>query len=285
MKNLWKATPAETWHGWLRETCVRMLLRRLWVKGGYPKFWTLASDSVSREILTHGLFEKNILLGLKTVLAGRGGVLLDVGANIGNHAVFLAPLFERVVAFEANPRMAKILEANIAVNGMENITVVGKGLGSAAGKLTFYENTSGNFGASSFVKSGGNGRKLTLEVVKGDDAVKAAGVKVKDITCLKLDVEGFERDVLEGLSKTVEAAQPLVLFEMVSLEDGAPVFEWLRARGYAHFYELDDGKARGWGARLRGGDGCWVREMTAPEDRYYVMIVASVEPLDMGMLK
>src|SRR5262249_19789407 len=71
-----------------------------------PKLWVLPSDFIAHEVIATGLYDKAMLLAIKSLMGGAArvsGAALDVGANIGNHTMLLARVFEEVVAFEPNP--------------------------------------------------------------------------------------------------------------------------------------------------------------------------------------
>src|SRR5688572_29804506 len=58
-------------------------------------------------------------------MARPGGVIVDVGANIGNHAVFFAAyMAELVIAMEPAPELAALLRRNLEANAVENAIVV-----------------------------------------------------------------------------------------------------------------------------------------------------------------
>ncbi|HEX2858631.1 MAG TPA: FkbM family methyltransferase [Alphaproteobacteria bacterium] len=259
-------------HERLRARLVKWVFRRLWMKGPYPKFWVLPGDAIGREILTHGLFEKTTLLALRKLLGKQKGVLLDIGANIGNHAVFFAPLFNRVVAFEPNPAVFKILEANVAINKLANVLPVNKGLGARAGKVPFYENTGGNLGASGFKKSAGAKAIGALDIAVGDAELKRLGIKPADVRAVKIDVEGLETEVIKGLAGTLKAAKPLVMFEVLEGAHGASIVAALMKLGYGHFYEMVE--ERGW-----KGETCRLLKVNKLGDRYYALVIASAAEL------
>jgi FkbM family methyltransferase len=272
---LYKTTLAAHRAGQLRAKLVKLVFRKLWVKGPYPKLWVLPGDTIGREILTHGLFEKDVLLALRNLLKKpfyKGGVLLDVGANIGNHTAFLAPLFKRVMAFEPNPLVFGILQANIAGNRLQNVTAVNKGLGARAGKLRFYQNLDNNLGASGFVKGKGSKPVGTFEVAVGDAELKRLGVKPADVRAVKIDVEGLETQVIAGLATTLKKGHPLVMFEVLDGAHGGKIVATLEKLGYAHFYELVEEKS--W-----HGSTCRLLEVRQLGDRYYALVIASAKPL------
>lgn len=159
-------------------------------------------------IFTDGIYERRFLEFLFERL-GQGGAMLDVGANIGNHALYLSDKFDAVHCFEPNPTTLKLLRDNLALNAATNIHIHPVGLGARPGSLPFHEDKS-NLGVSRFVAEPGEDT-VALEVLTGDSVV--ADRKIADVRYIKVDVEGFEPEVLEGLRQTIAGFQPVVTFE------------------------------------------------------------------------
>lgn len=81
----------------------------------HPQFAVFSSDLIGQGINLYGYWEYEELTALAQWLQAEGhtgGTLLDVGANIGNHSVFLARHFDTVHAIEANPRTFALLALN-----------------------------------------------------------------------------------------------------------------------------------------------------------------------------
>lgn len=160
-------------------------------------------EYIDREIFVEGIFE---IYELQFARRFGGGALVDVGANIGNHAIHLAPYFDEVHCFEPNPAMADRLADNAALNGFD-LHIHRVGLGAADAELPFRPDGEGNEGRGSFID---NGRVVaaTLPVRRGDDLL--AGVD--RIGLIKIDVEGFELEALRGLQRTLaRTAAPVML--------------------------------------------------------------------------
>jgi FkbM family methyltransferase len=62
-----------------------------------------------------------------------------VWANIGNHSVFLASHFAKVIAIEPNPNAALLMEANLAANDLRNVELYHVGFSECTGSLPFGE--------------------------------------------------------------------------------------------------------------------------------------------------
>ncbi|MGE0754505.1 MAG: FkbM family methyltransferase, partial [Alphaproteobacteria bacterium] len=137
-------------------------------------------------------------------------VFFDVGANAGNHSLYLSTLVDAVHAFEPFERVRKQLKANIALNGISNITVHPFGLSNEEATLPFYAAPEANLGAASFFADHKEDNYYLgdMQLKRGDDL----GLGRVDI--LKADVEGFEKFVLEGLNATITMHRPLMVIEL-----------------------------------------------------------------------
>jgi len=171
-------------------------------------------EYVDRHIFKHGVYERRFL----DFIAPRfpvGAVALDIGANIGNHVVYLARRFAQIHAFEPNPTVLKRLHRNIELNGVGNVTVHPVGLGNETAVLPFRDNDDGNLGGSGFLRPGEEvgalSRKLELKIEHADSFI--AALELDRIDFIKMDVEGWEPSVFEGLTETIARFRPMIAFE------------------------------------------------------------------------
>jgi len=208
------------------------------------------NDHIGGAIITFGQYEKRFLELTEQVLTeltgGVGfkeGVCLDIGANIGNHALFYSTIFKRVIAFEPNPIAYKLLEANVLKNRITNIKICTTALGSRK-ERKILSICNENLGMSSLVqetKTNQPAFNLEIEINIGDDMIKEIEGDLSGISFIKLDVEGFEADALQGLSQTISKCHPVISIELNfdsmknSSQDALKVLEDL---GYRNFYVL-----------------------------------------------
>lgn len=257
----------------------------------HARFAVLANDTVSEEVLVAGLYEEALLLMLfEHLLKPRqaefaSGVALDIGANIGNHSVFMARYFARVVSVEPNPTALALLRCNLALAGAQNARVLPVGLADAPGTVEFRQNETGNLGGSGFAFTGLQaGRAIPCDVVRGDD-VLTPELLGGPLRLVKIDIEGAELAALQGLAATLKREQPLVLFESnraAGPGGGREVFALLRELGYAQFLAIEElnwfpASMRRLGrllTRLVVGEQLRVLPIESPEHPPYSLIVA-----------
>ncbi|OYU33839.1 FkbM family methyltransferase [Novosphingobium sp. PASSN1] len=168
-----------------------------------------ATDYIQNKILTEGKpYEQEML----DDMAGRiapGTLVLDVGANVGNHTLFLAAVAQcPVIAFEPNAELCDAIEESARLNpGLPPITVKRVGVGRETARAEFGAAKPNNLGAQNLVLTEGG----TLDVVSLDslDLPDRVGM-------LKIDVEGMEIDVLEGAAGLLRRDRPILYIECIT---------------------------------------------------------------------
>lgn len=138
----------------------------------------------------------------------KNSTVLDIGSNIGNHALyFLLECEAKMVhCFEPIESTFKILEKNIKINHVEDRAclynvAVGEKTGSAA--IEHYEEE--NIGGTVLTdEENGSIKVVTI------DELNIAG----DICLVKIDVEGFEKKVIAGMVQTLKKHHPFIMIEI-----------------------------------------------------------------------
>ena len=138
-----------------------------------------------------------------------GGVVVDAGANIGNHSVYFAAVCKagKVFAFEPQVQVGRILKRNLELNGvLGQVEVVPVALSSQNGRMTIGFNDVGNVAGMSFrSEDGGCYEARTLDAM-------AYG----RLDFLKIDVEGAQLKLLQGAEKTLTKLSPVIWIEMLN---------------------------------------------------------------------
>lgn len=176
------------------------------------------NNNIDAAIFYYGAFEKPLLhfMGAAmSAIAGDKGVFVDIGANIGQHSLYMSQVSKHVIAFEPFAPVRARLEHHRKLNGITNIEVHALGLSNISKKQPFYAPSGSNAGIGSFdpgSTSKGNKSIGELELVCGDVFFEQSSLNQLDL--IKIDVEGFEKNVLEGLRNTLTKLRPLVVCEM-----------------------------------------------------------------------
>ncbi len=168
-------------------------------------------------LFTPQFFDPEELAFLKSRLEP-GCTFLDIGANIGAYALFVAALAgprARILAVEPQPDVFDRLTYNIAQNPFGTVKAVACAVADKAGELTLFVDPR-NRGESSLKIVGTNeGARIRVPAVTLLDLARSEGIT--RIDAIKLDVEGAEDLILEPFLREAPAAlHPTLLL----VEDG-----------------------------------------------------------------
>jgi FkbM family methyltransferase len=134
----------------------------------------------------------------------KGDVFLDIGANIGYFSVVASTLVGasgKVIAYEPDENNFRLLEKNIAVNGLTNTRLFNAAVSdcSSSGYIYLCEDNEGDHR----IYDCGEGRERTgIEIVHGNDHIP----RVTDrLDFIKIDTQGSEAHILKGMDKVIQA--------------------------------------------------------------------------------
>ncbi len=188
---------------------------------------------------TRNFYEIDLLRYMRFVMRQRPlGCILDIGANIGNHSVFFGSFIaEKVVAFEPNPKLFRILSDNLVNNSVKH-KIYRYGLGADAKEAIIHipKRHVNNVGAARLeeVPEGMQGNSETVSVIALDSLFQEIESFAGDleITALKIDVEGMEADVLRGGQKLLAKYKPELFVEISNPEQMETVKSVISPLGY-----------------------------------------------------
>ncbi len=177
------------------------------------KFYAHHRDAIGRHIAKYGSHEPLVTRWMAEFLsAAPRGLVVDIGANLGWHALHAArhANVETVVAFEPDPFNAWLLERNLAENGIDNVIVESRAVGAAPGTAHLHRYGRNNFGRHSLAADHGQGSR-TVPVTDLDGALAALGLREQPVSLIKIDVEGYEPKVIDGAMATLQRTDGLIL--------------------------------------------------------------------------
>jgi len=176
-------------------------------------------------------------------LIKKGDLVFDVGANIGIYSQAFLSLGCRVVAIEPQPNCVEEIRRSISNS---NFSCECVGVGSSEGTLDLFVSSSGSNVASTFSQK----HKELEETNNKTDYTGTVRVPITTLDLLikkygapayiKIDVEGFEKEVLAGLSSPVRFLS--FEFHSSSLQDAEDCIGILEKKGFRNFNLVHDGR-------------------------------------------
>lgn len=152
------------------------------------------------------------------------GLCLDIGANIGCISMALASAGKEVIAFEPQPEVYKLLVENF--KGVSHNCALGSVEGTVEMPKVQYS-TKGNFG----------GLSIGMKSIYGSYNVPVRtldSLELKGISFIKIDVEGFETEVLRGGRETILRDKPILYIEDDRIEKRSELRDYIKSLGYTY---------------------------------------------------
>lgn len=216
---------------WLHKLALRH------IKSNHPQVAIFAFDFVGSQINLHGVYEVEELdtffewIDTRLDLNFFDGVALDIGANIGNHSLYLAKRFNKVYSFEPNSRTFKVLKVNAEL--APNIECFDFGLSNSDCEMSVQVDKS-NLGGTTILHDNKVEAAQVINLRRLDSLSMTDG----NVKIIKIDVEGHEYEALQGAKQLIKDNQPVILFEQHTrdFKNGvSKVIGLLEEYGYSRF--------------------------------------------------
>lgn len=226
---------------------------------------------IDEQIFTSGSYEPDILAVIQQHLSV-DGTYIDIGANIGQHALFAAALVGAkgtVHAFEPIKKLAEQIRLSVEINHFtDRFKIHNLACGATAGTAHIDINIQ-NIGGSK-IDTRREDSDAMIYITPADTILS----EVPKIDLIKIDTEGFEVEVLEGLQATLSKHTPTLIVEyspsLWSIEDRASMstqfFSLLRTHGY-RIYDLENGHTE------IKNDLAWIRSFDKLQTNFLCTIV------------
>ena len=202
------------------------------------------NEHLDKWIYVYNSYETTILEEIMKNIK-KGDKVLDVGANIGHHSLFMSRLVGEkgtVTAFEPISFLRSQFEKSIKINQIKNIKISSLALGEKESSETIYICES-NVAGSSLVNSSKGGKEEFIHVAPLDSLSLTTSF-------IKIDVEGYEYFVLKGAEETIKRSRPTILLEYSPLyyERTNPthkkeIITFLRKYNY-EIFDLEDSRKK-----------------------------------------
>jgi FkbM family methyltransferase len=200
--------------------------------GALMRVHPTTDKTISQEILVSGVYEPALTIFLQRELKP-GDCFIDVGANIGCHSVTAAKAVGTqgaVYAFEPHPEMRRRWRDNMRLNDIAQAHLWPVGLGSRRSSFALYE-PEGNPGGSVLKRGSAEPSERTVQVFPLDWLLPECAPRI-----IKIDVEGFEYEVLKGASSLWSgSAPPITVFEYNFTSPRKNLYEFFAVKGWRLF--------------------------------------------------
>lgn len=167
-----------------------------------------------------------------------GSVIIDVGANIGNHTIAWASAGGcSVVAYEPNPRLAELIRQSAALNHVQDrVRVMQTAVGESESVSRLVVSDPSNLGGGRLVDVQEPASSEREEDVSEGYEVQVAPLDPPGgpIGVIKIDVEGFEVAVLRGAAGLIAEHHPLLYVECLDFQHFNEILELVSELGYAY---------------------------------------------------
>ena len=203
------------------------------------------------------------MVDLFRTLINPDDVIADIGANIGLTAILFSSLARKVFAFEPSPSTYRILTNNLDLAAARNVEPINIGLGDKAESLTITfanNNRSGGYVSQKIRPDTGHvTEKIQVDTL--DNLFASGGFSPN---FLKIDVEGFELNVIKGGGRILRENKPTVVMEMnhfcldVLQRVTIPDFLDFMRSVFPHLYAIDT-------------DNATIADLHDPDRAYFVM--------------
>ena len=213
------------------------------IEARHGQFLVNENDTyVGRSLLTYGEWSEAEIWLFGQILRP-GDVVIEAGANIGSHTVFMSRAVGEtgsVWAFEVARHTHQLLCANLALNECFNAHALQKAVGRGVQVTRFPKldpRATLNFGAASMRNIG----QYTNDGTEQVEMICLDSLGLSRVDFIKADIEGFELEMLKGSCSILATQRPIIYLEIDFANDRPTgnrdeLVEFLEASGYAAFY-------------------------------------------------
>lgn len=186
----------------------------------YDMYINLKDRGISKALFIYGVREKDQMYIIKNNLK-HNVKILDIGANIGYYVIFESKIIgpsAEIIAYEPSPENCLLLKRNIELNNLINqVKINNAAVSNKSGVSRFYLSDKSNLHTLNPERC-----KTSIKTKELPKSVDVATVDIyeiidkhRDIKFIRMDIEGHEVEVLEGLAKAVRDfdVYPDILFE------------------------------------------------------------------------
>ena len=191
------------------------------------KFYTYSNCPISSRIKNNVFWEKH-LHDIFEKFINEESIVIEGGCHIGTHTLKMALICKHIYAFEPFPASFDLLNSNVKINNLDNVSIIKKGLSNSKNIVQFGWIPERNPGASGLTENpmglpGTNTLKskpIDVQLTTIDD------LKLEKLDFIKLDIEGYEQFAIMGGLETIKKFKPVITLE-----------SWLNHKGQININE------------------------------------------------
>lgn len=166
---------------------------------------------IDRSVFFLGAYEKGMLKFIRETLEkSKDKIFIDIGANVGHHALFASKYAKQVYAFEPYQSVRTALEEKIDINKLKNIKVLPFALGSSDKQFPYCETNE-----AEFLKDYRPSQSSQNLIIKNGTPLFEK-LNITTASLVRLDTEGFEASALKGLMPFLQKTKPVIIMEFNS---------------------------------------------------------------------
>lgn len=164
----------------------------------------------------------------------KGDIVIDIGANIGTTVLSLSKQVSsegKVLAFEPQSLMAQCLQTNLTLNDITNVVVDSAAVSNKNGWTFLNDATFSGIGR--YGEAGISDTGTRIKTIKLDE------VEVPKCSLIKIDVESYEWEVIQGGQKFLRKHKPVLYMEAKNNVDGTKKYlKWLFDNGWRCYWHF-----------------------------------------------
>lgn len=204
------------------------------------------------------LFTEEILTNLSKLIP-KNGLVIDIGAQVGNMAVAYSLFAKKVLAFEPNPAAFEILEKNSQSN--PNIEPYNYAISDIEGGLQFHYSDpgfcNGGFATRTEHGVGVTGHTVPIDVfaINLVNFVNENNIDLSNLSLIKIDAEGHDKDILKTLTPIIKEYTPYLITEIyngLTPNEVQDLLDTIHSLGYkAYDEEYNKGNLNNLGTEIK----------------------------------
>lgn len=202
-------------------------------------YWVEEGDTLYVERLRNGQYQRGNWVFAQTLI-NDWTRCIDVGSNNACNAIHYAKRFQTVECFEPTPLAQELWQNTVRDNQVTNVTLHPVGVGEKAytTEIIIHEKNGGHNHLSPYDKNNHLDPNRSQRLRKTVDVKTIDSYQFQSVGFIKVDVEGYERFVLEGAKATIDRCRPTIQLEIVGSQcrkfnyAAEDMIQWIRSWDY-----------------------------------------------------